>query len=83
MEAEIVNDKKKYYLLVIAIVMTIAVLFPPFYIVAQDGLTVNAGFHFILTGNDPAIVNIGQLFMEWLFISSIGFIGWFVFKDKQ
>lgn len=74
------NDKQRYLLIVIAILLTIAIFFPPFQLVAQ-GAKLNKGFHFILSPNRMEIVNTSLLFMEWLFIVSLGFIGWLFFND--
>lgn len=77
------NDKQKYLLIAIAILLTIAILFPPFQLVAQEGVILNEGFHFILLPDSIELVNIHLLFMEWLFIVSLGFIGWLFFKDNK
>jgi hypothetical protein len=76
------NSKQKYVSIAVAILLTIASLFPPFYLVAEVG-TVNRGFHFIFSDQTPATVNTGLLFMEWLFIVSLAFIGWLFFKDSE
>ncbi|MBP7177278.1 MAG: hypothetical protein KBA53_13815 [Thermoclostridium sp.] len=74
------NDKQRYLFIAIVILLTIAIFFPPFQLVAQSA-KLNQGFHFILSPNRMEIVNTSLLFMEWLFIISLGFIGWLFFKD--
>jgi len=79
------NNKQKYFLAAISIILTIAFLFPPFQIMVEEGRKGNAGFYFIFStpGIGLPIVNVGLLLMEWLFILSIGFIGWLFFKDGK
>lgn len=76
------NNNQKYLLITVAILLTIAILFPPFQVVAGEGLKANRGFHFIFLIDRPELVNIGLLFMEWIFIASLGFIGWLFLKDR-
>ena len=75
------NDKQKYLLIAITILLTIAILFPPFQLVGREGIKVSKGFHFIFLTGGIELVNSGLLFMEWLFIVFLGFIGWLFFND--
>jgi len=78
-----VNSKQKYLLIIVAIILTIMILFPPFQLIGGEGVKVSNGFHFILLSDDPAVVNVGLLFVGWLFVVSIAVCCWFIFKENS
>ena len=80
------NVKQKIVLIVVAAIIFMMFLFPPFVIKIQS-TSMNFGYSFILSppkyGGLLASVNIGQLFLQWLAIVSIGLVGWLILKKSK
>jgi len=72
----IINDKKRFFLIIIGTVMILMLLFPPcgYY---NDGHTY--GFLFAL--EHP--INFSVLFIQWFFVVTVTVIGYLLFKDKK
>ncbi len=60
--------------------ITIMLLFPPFHLVRQEG-TLNMGYQFIGDGG-YAVVNIWQLLAQWIVVSLIAGLAWYLLKDR-
>ena len=89
---EIFRDEKRIILFVTAAILALILLFPPFH-TAYKGIDINSGYNFILNPPIPPItdleikissnINIALLFVQYLFIVTIGGILWFVFKKDN
>ena len=76
------NEKQRQLLIGVAIVIIGMLLFPPFYATGGGGVTINYGYAFIFSPpNTISIVNIGLLFIQWLFVVAVGVIGWKLLKN--
>lgn len=79
------NNYQKRLLIIIAVVFIVMLAFPPF-TANINGITINGGYSFILTGvtdQNSFNVNVSLLFIQWLFIVSIGFTGWKVLTKND
>lgn len=77
------NIKQKITLLLIAAVILLMFLFPPFHIGYQGG-SLNKGYSFIFSPSDErATVNIGMLFTQWMGALILGGIAFLLLKDKE
>lgn len=71
------NEKQRQLLIGVGMVMFSMLAFPPFHVRGT-----NFGYAFILNPpNGIAVVNVGTLLIQWLFVAAIGFIGWRLLKD--
>ena len=77
------KDTKKVFLACVGLLFLLMLMFPPFLI---DGSITNSnkGYAFIFSPPSwNSNVNVGLLFVQWLFLAAIGFIGWYLLKDKK
>lgn len=83
------NTKQRVVLFSTAVILALMLLFPPFYGNMPDKFVENKGYHFILTPPEFTYVEIltridfGVLFVQYLFIITIGGILCFAFKGKD
>lgn len=78
------NEKQRKLLIGIGAIIGGMLLFPPFHSTGGNSISVNFGYNFILSPpHDVAVVNIGLLFIQWLAVATVGFIGWLLLKEKN
>lgn len=81
------NKNQRKFLIIIGVVFVAMIAFPPFTATVK-GVTLSGGFAFIFTG--PRIsysnlyqINAMQLFIQWLFVVGVGFVGWHLLGSKK
>ena len=79
------NKKQKAVLFSISLLLLAVLLFPPFHLDKGDEGDYNTGYSFIFmpAKNDLSKIDTAALFLQYLFIVTIGGALFFVFKDKQ
>jgi len=79
------NKKQKVILFIFAFLLLAALLFPPFHLDKGQEGDYNTGYSFILmpSKNDLSRIDTKTLFLEYLFIVTIGSALVLAFKDKQ
>ncbi len=79
------NQKQKYVLIGIVVVIVGMFLFPPFHIIARDGSVHNMGYSWLF---DPpaggrATVNVGLLLTQWVAVLLIGGLSFFILHGSD
>jgi len=79
------NKKQKIILFIFAFLLLAALLFPPFHLNKGEEGDYNTGYSFILmpAKNDLSMIDAKSLFLQYLFIVTIGGALLLAFKDKQ
>ena len=79
------NKKQKAILFIFAFILLGALLFPPFHLDQGDENDLTTGYSFILTPskNDFSKIDAQALFLEYLYIVTIGGALLLAFKDKK
>lgn len=79
------NKKQKTILFIIAFILLGALLFPPFHLNKGEEGDFNTGYSFILmpARNDLSMIDAKALFLQYLFIVTIGCALLLAFKDKR
>lgn len=79
------NKKQKTIVFAISFLLVAVLLFPPFHLDKGDEGDYNTGYSFILmpAKNDLSKIDTAALFLQYLFIITIGSALFFAFKDKQ
>lgn len=77
------NSNQKNILIGTGAIILVMLIFPPYHVVAGGGRQISAGFAFILGGpsNSYAVVNIGQLAVQWIGVAVAGSIAFFCAKN--
>ncbi len=76
------NINQKILLIIFTIILFLMLLIPPFHI-HRSGVTFRTGFYLIFAPPEYYSLNIGMLFVQYLFVTTIGGILYFVLKDKN
>ena len=78
------NKNQKKILIIVSVVLFLMLLVPPWQ-VKRSGMVLGQcySFIFISPGFGRHSINIGMLFMQYLFVLTIGGIFYFVLKDKN
>jgi len=78
------KDKCGIFLVCIGFILLAMLLFPPFRSTGGP-FTFNDGYSFFLSPpNDTgSSVNVELLFVQWLFVATIGVIGWYLLRGKR
>ena len=81
------NENQKKLLYAVGTIFILMLLFPPFISIVK-GTTINGGYSFIFAkpgGNYSSLmrIDVTVLFIQWLFIAAVGFIGWHLLKDNE
>lgn len=78
------NKKQKRFLIAVGVVMIAMILFPPFHLVFDGGVTRYHRYSFVfLPPLEGAVVNSGLLLIQWVIVGSVGFVGWYLLKSKE
>lgn len=80
------NKKQKIILFTFSVILLAALIFPPFHLNKGEAGDFNTGYSFILIPpeiNELSKIDTSALFLEYLFIVTIGSALFFAFKDKQ
>lgn len=79
------NKKQKTILLIFAFLLLAVLLLPPFHLDKGEEGDYNTGYSFILlpAKNNLAKIDTAALFLEYLFIVTIGAALWVAFKDRR
>jgi len=82
------KKNQKIFFICIGVVMILMLLFQPFQLQLRGPnsfSTKNMGYHFIFVahGYEYGTVNLGLLFVQWLIVGSIAFVGWLIFNNKK
>ena len=80
------NSKQKIIVQITSVIILAMLLFPPFHILLREGVTINSGYNFILSppsqGKVFALVNIWQLFVQWIGVCLMSGLMLVSFQDK-
>jgi preprotein translocase subunit YajC len=77
------NKNQKNVLIIVAVFLFLMLLFPPWH-EQRSGMTLHTAYSLIF--HSPGLfysINIGMLFMQFLFTITIGGIFYFILKDKN
>ncbi len=79
------NIKQKVILLIFSVLLLAALIFPPFHLDKGETGDYNTGYSFILmpAKNELSKIDTSALFLQYLYIVTIGGALFFAFKDKQ
>ena len=77
----LMSKEQKYILKIAAGCIALMMIFPPFIFDWTNGKMMNDGFHFILSDTGKSIVNVGQLFIQWVAVLLIAGLLWFAIKE--
>jgi len=76
------NDKQKSVAILTGAVLFLMLLFPPFHRQLSSGNYLGQGYGFILSPPNMSTIDVLSLMVQWLFVVSIGFIAFWLFKSK-
>lgn len=76
------NKNQKIILVVMAVVVALMLIFPPFCLETQKR-TYNYGYRFILNPPGRAMINIGMLLTQWVGVLFLGSLAWFLAKYES
>jgi len=78
-----INNNQKNILLLVAGIIVLMFVFPPYKIELTGNRKINQGYAFIVDGptNINATINIGQLLMQWFGVIVVGGIVFISQKD--
>lgn len=82
-----INRSQKTIMLSISLVITLMLFFPPYQLIASNGVVYNMGYNWLITPpkkeNITATVNIGMLLTQWIGVLIVGGILLFIAKTSN
>jgi len=80
------NNNQRKLLVAVGVVFIVMLAFPPFTATVK-GSTISGGYSFIFMKPGERYsalyhIDVLLLFVQWLFVAAIGFVGWNLLKEK-
>jgi hypothetical protein len=76
------NEKQKNVLIVVGVVILGMLLYAPYHYKGAEGVVVGAGYKWIFSDTDRAMIDVGVLLTQWIGVLIIGAIAYFMYKDR-
>ena len=78
------NEKQKYTLIAVAVIIAGMLLYPPFHRLYSSGRTSGLGYDWLFDARwSNATVDIATLLIQWLGVLIVGGIVFFILKDDE
>jgi hypothetical protein len=82
------NEQQKKVIVILAVVIVLMLFFPPFHFITYNGIERNMGFSFLLSPPKDGYsvtgsINISQLLIQWIGVSIVGGLFYFLMKGEK